>query len=457
MVIPSEILTAITRETGGGLVVVLGAGCSLESPTSLRLASEYARDGYRKLVANGRVPENADLNDEDLAAVASYCVEHAKREALRELVPLEPFRLAESNVGTQIVMALLREDLVRMVVTLNLDLSANNALTKVSSNSDVVVISRQDQHGAYGVRNLVYLHGNVSEQPDLWVLTTEDLVKAETSGWHQLMAVMATAASVTLFAGMGSEANVFARSVQWIRANLPEGQTSVYLASLDDGPVSEFASSLKIDNEHYIKLGWCDLMRAIGHRACQEMTSVLLESANAVQREASWRYSNVDCTGIEQPLLRLGLIGLGQVRALWLGDDTNYLPQRGIPQQEVNRLAELLVLAAAVAIHLGTSFNVSTFGAIDFEERPSVLLRSGGRFDWTALETRVRREYREAPNAHLFPRQAILAHARNRPTNNRVPLDIVDGGGDPRDVAVGDSQVTFLDFDDVLANPGLVG
>jgi hypothetical protein len=37
-----------------------------------------------------------------------------------------------------------------------------------------------------------------------------------------------------------------------------------------------------------------------------------------------------------------------------------------------------------------------------------------------------------------------------------VPVDIVEGMGHPNDIAIGDSDVVFLDFDEVLANPGLV-
>jgi hypothetical protein len=455
-VIPPEILTAVTRETGGGLAVILGAGCSLEPPTRLRLATYYAQRGYKRLVANGQVPEDGELDANDLAAVASHCVEHAGRPALRELLPVESFRTAESNCGTQIVVALIREDIVRTLVTLNLDMSVNHALTELSSGGDVAVISRQDGHSQYGAKNLVYLHGNVTEQPEHWVLTNEDLVHAEESGWHQLMAVLATATPVTLFAGMGSTANVFANSVKWIAEKLPSGQTAAYLASLDDGPVSEFAVSLKIDDAHYIKLGWCDLMQAIGERVSKEMISALLDSAQSVQHEADWPHPGVSCATLQDPLLSLGLVGLGRLRAVWLGEDLNYLPQRALPPQELNRLSELLVAVAMVALHLGSGVNVSTFGAIDFEGKANVLVRSGGRRSWTALESRVRREYRTAPDAHLFPRKAILAHARNRPADARVPIDIVDGGENPTDIAVGDAQVTFFDCDEVFANPGMV-
>jgi hypothetical protein len=353
-------------------------------------------------------------------------------------------------------MALIREDIVRTVVTLNLDMSANHALAELSSEGEVAVISRHDGHSQYGAKNLVYLHSNVSEQLEHWVLTEEDLERAEGSGWHKLMAVLATATPVTLFAGMGSLANVFANSVQWIANNLPGGQTAVYLASLDEGPDSQFAKSLKIDDEHYIKLGWCDLMYAIGQRVCEEMISDLLQSADAVQQEDGWSHANVSCAALEQPLLRLGLIGLGRVRAVWLGEDSRYLPQRNLPQGELHRCSELLVVAAIIARHLGSDPNISTFGAIDFGGRADVLVRSGGRRSWTALESRVRNEYRTAPDAHLFPRKAILAHARNRPDEARVPVDIVEGMGHPNDIAIGDSDVVFLDFDEVLANPGLV-
>jgi hypothetical protein len=433
----------------------MGAGCSLEAPTGLKIASYYAREGYRRLVANSSVPEEATLSDWDLAAVASHCVEHAGRDVLEELLPVERFRTAESNLGTQIAAALVREDIVRTVVTLNLDLSASNALSAMSSRGDVSVISRQDGQSHYGANNLVYLHGNVEEDPKYWVLTHEDLANAEGSGWHQLIATLTTATPVVLFAGMGSTANVFAESVEWIGEKLPSGSTSVYLASLDDGPVSKFATSLHIDADHYIKLGWCDLMAGIGARVCEEMISTLLQHATEVQREGEWPHAVVDCNRLVAPMLHLGLLGLGRVRALWLGEETKYLPQRFLPEQELNRFAELLVVSVAVAAHLQAIPMFSTRGAVNFGGQSAVLIRSGGRLTWTELEYRVRREYGSTPDAHLLPRKVILAHARNRPSDDRVPIDIIGGPGDPGDIAVGDSDVAFLSADDVLAEPGL--
>lgn len=454
--IPSKILTAVSRAAGGGLTVILGAGCSLERPTDLKLATYYAHEGYRRLVADNRVPEDDDLDDGDLAAVASHCVSHASRDALRELLPVAPFRTAEPNGGTLTVVALMREDIVRTVVTLNLDMSPNHALAQLSSGSDIAELTPQDGFSQYGAKNLVYLHGTVAEQPDYWILTKEDLELAEASGWHQVMAVLATAAPVTLFAGMGSKANVFAQSVQWLAEKLPEGQTDVYLASLDDGPVSDFAKSLKIDDAHYIKLGWCELMQSIGHRVCQEMISNLLQAAEAVQQDPGWTHSNVNCTLLEGPLLRLGLLGLGRVRAVWLGEHSKYLPQHNLSRGELNRFAELLVVAAIVAMHLDSDPSISTFGSIDFPGRANILVRSGGGRSWTTLESQVRNEYRTAVDAHLLPRKAVLAHATNRPDETRVPTDIVEGLGHPDDIAVGDADVVFLDFDEVLIDPGRV-
>lgn len=58
--LPPDLLGAVAAKEGGRVVLVLGAGCSKESPTDLPLAGDLARECHRQLVENGC------LHDEDV-------------------------------------------------------------------------------------------------------------------------------------------------------------------------------------------------------------------------------------------------------------------------------------------------------------------------------------------------------------------------------------------------------
>ena len=51
--LPSAILHAISSDGGGRIVLVLGAGCSVEEPTDLPLSGDLSEDCHRRLCADG--------------------------------------------------------------------------------------------------------------------------------------------------------------------------------------------------------------------------------------------------------------------------------------------------------------------------------------------------------------------------------------------------------------------
>src|SRR5271156_4507982 len=68
--IPAHVLQAVADQTGR-LALVVGAGCSLEPPTSLELSDEYARRVHEELVLEHVLDEGECTNPNDLSAVAS--------------------------------------------------------------------------------------------------------------------------------------------------------------------------------------------------------------------------------------------------------------------------------------------------------------------------------------------------------------------------------------------------
>ncbi len=121
--LPADLLHA-AAERQGLVVLVVGAGCSLEAPTNLRLASDYAIDVHRRLLLDGVLEENECQQPDDLSLVASAVWErHGSQAAVVERLPRSGFRTARPNEGYLIAAALLREGAVSAVLTLNFDLA----------------------------------------------------------------------------------------------------------------------------------------------------------------------------------------------------------------------------------------------------------------------------------------------------------------------------------------------
>ena len=143
--LPSDLLLAISAAQGGRVVLVTGAGCSAEPPTSLPLARQCAEDAHRRLVEDTILDSGDCMAPEDLSSVADAVF--TKRGSQSELVnrlPIEEFRHAEPNEGHLLAAAMLRERAIGCVVTLNFDLAMSSALSRLGA-ADVAEIARPQE------------------------------------------------------------------------------------------------------------------------------------------------------------------------------------------------------------------------------------------------------------------------------------------------------------------------
>ena len=69
-ILPTQLFQAISASGGGRVVLILGAGCSKEPPTSLPLGGELSEDCHRKLVQDGVLSDGEVTDNHDLSAVA---------------------------------------------------------------------------------------------------------------------------------------------------------------------------------------------------------------------------------------------------------------------------------------------------------------------------------------------------------------------------------------------------
>src|SRR5207247_1632711 len=132
MPIPAALLEAISHPAGGRVVLVLGAGCSFEAPTSLPLSRQCAEDAHARLTEDNILAPGDCSSPGDLSAVADavWAVRHRQRD-LVERLPVDAFRSAEPNEGYILAAALLYERALNSVMTLNFDLAMSHAMAAI--------------------------------------------------------------------------------------------------------------------------------------------------------------------------------------------------------------------------------------------------------------------------------------------------------------------------------------
>jgi hypothetical protein len=206
--IPSELLAAAAR-ADDQIVIVMGAGCSKEAPTSLPLAGELSNRIYRTLVANGVLPSDACADAGDLSAVAQAVKDKTGSQRLVvDEFPPDAFRGAQPNEGHLLLAAFLREGVVADVLSLNFDLSVSTAVAQLGGSVEVRIIKGPEEHDRFGPRNLVYLHRNIESPADELILRPEQLESEWSNQWEEAVARRALSGPVTVFVGLGSPAAV---------------------------------------------------------------------------------------------------------------------------------------------------------------------------------------------------------------------------------------------------------
>jgi hypothetical protein len=353
--VPAAVLQHVAAASGGQVVVVTGAGCSMEPPTSLLSGGSYSENAYAALVHDGILTEHAVPEPWDLSKLADIVQDvTGDLKALTDRLPGNAWRMSTPNVGHRYAAALLIEGALRCVVTLNYDLAIQNALGQLGSPPNVTVIKGPEEHDAMGATSLVYLHRSAESPPASWVLRKSDLDNAWQDGWEEILAKGALSAPVTVFAGLGSPAAVLTESVATLAAL---GGTSYYLA--DPDPTGPFFDALSDHLAEVIKLGWCDLMRTLGDRVVQYQLATLTDATRALAQSRSLGAAVVAAALASVAGLRL--LPLGATRAAWLLHGKPYLRRE---ESQDERLADSLLSIGEVSVALGAAPSVLADGVV---------------------------------------------------------------------------------------------
>lgn len=451
--LPPELLHAVS-ERAGRIALVIGAGCSLEQPTNLRLASHYAEDAHRQLVANGVLMDTDCATPWDLSAVASAVKAKCGEQApMVRCLPRNDFRLAQPNDGYLLAAALLRERVIADVLTLNFDLALTHALGVLSA-SEVSVVPGPQAADQLGASMVVYLHRCVEELDlERWILTVEALTEEWQDHWEEVVARRVVACPVVVFVGLGSPAAVLTQSVTRVREALEPGQHQVYV--VDPAESTQFEAALNLAADAHHRLGWSAFMQEIANRLLIEFVSELATAGTELCTQHNWPdevgYIQDLCTRLHSG----GLVVLGKIRATWLLDTQQYTPD----DARRSLIADLLLGVGLVERAADVSARFREDGVVelvrDGATATSLLPASGsGTLRWSALEPKVLQKI-ERLAATSRPEHVLVSGVMGQPIAETAPPEDLISGDAGEDIVQGFRRPTMISVDDVRANPNI--
>jgi hypothetical protein len=452
--LPPELLAAISHPGGGRVVLITGAGCSVEAPTSLKLAGDLSTDCHRKLVADGVIEDGACDRPDDLSRVADVVFEVTGSQApLVERFPPEHLRHAEPNVGHVVAAALLREAAVSSVMTLNFDLAQSSALA-LSGAIEVATVRGPEDYQKLSALNLIYLHRNIDSDPEELILRTVPLENDWRDRWEEVVAGRVIASPVVVFAGLGSPAAVLVETVRRIISSLEQaGATSrVYVVDPGRPEDSRFFDTLGLGADVYVQLPWSDFMSQLGGRVLEEQLADLRDNCERLATDHGW--DEEDVSGLCNQLRHRGLVWFGQLRARWFLEEGAYLPSHSVSPLLV---ADLLLGVAMIQRLAGVQAHLQDEGIVEFEaangRRVSVICCSGGgHMRWALVEGRVLARRRAIGARLSAPRRALVAGVSGGRTEVSTPPDIVAGTED-NSVVTGAFEFEIVTIDEIRADP----
>lgn len=418
------LLSAVAGRTGR-VVLVLGAGCSLEYPTDLKLASAYSVEAHTALVRDGVLAEGDCENPADLSLLASAVA--AKVGGQAELVsrlPLTQFRQAVSNSGYRVAAALLREGAVSSVMTLNFDLAMSDALHWAQA-SEVSEIPGPGAMRHLGARSVIYLHRNVEELDyERWILRIEALETEWRDDWEDVVAARVVASPVVVFAGLGSPASVLTETAR----RITQAANDVDISVVDPAETAPFIQLLGVESASHVRLGWCDFMEQLGARVHAEICDGIEAACRSICEENDWQDEFAGISEIRTCVEVLGLLDTGAMRSRWLGENSGYTPD----DDRRSLIADLLLGIGIIKRESAASPSLCADGLVVFvassgiESR--VLALSGlGTARWSAMEARVAQAVGRLP-VHRRPRGVLVSGTLGpRGADLAPPPDLIVG------------------------------
>lgn len=459
MDLPPELRQAISSLDGGKVSLVIGAGCSVEPPTSLPVSSTISEEIHRLLVADGVLQHGDCPNPADLSVLADavFSKTNSQRDVVDRLRERYDLKLATPNHGYSIAAALLCEGAIASVVTLNFDLALTTALSELGAGKIVGVVERPEDLLFQKAINLYYLHRNVNAaDPESWVLRTATLRNEWKGHWEQIIANRVLSAPVVVFAGLGTPVAVLLESTRLLRQALP-GTTRLYQADPGERTESKFFGELGIDPAAYLRCGWGELMDEFSQRLSLEHVARLREAVAREVQEDGLPDEDIAC--FVERLQSVGLVKLGKLRACWLLHDKPYCPV----DDAVSGLLGDLVLALAMVARVSDALPViADDGIVEFHRDGRIvsayLIASGrGHRGRAAIEARIESRRLDYRSRAAPPRGVLVGGTLDAwAAPATPPRDILQGDGIEADLVAGPTTLRFFHVSELRANQDLI-
>lgn len=436
---PPELLGCVSDIAGGRLVIVTGAGSSMDWPTGLRSGAEYSELAFAALVQDQLLEANSCDQPRDLSLVADAVFDaYGAQEHLTDRLPRSDWRNASPNEGHRIAAALLIDGLVRAIVTLNYDMAFQAALSELGAPSQVTIAKGPEDHAKLSGRSLIYLHRSAESDPETWVLRKADLDDAWRGGWEAMIAAGVLYAPVTLFAGLGSPAAVLTETVRHLA-----GLGSRYFLA-DPFGGGAFEQALSDHLTAILRVGWVELMKTLSLRAAAAQAKQLEMDARDRARTLGVAHDLVE--QVCAVLGEIGLVQLGRLRSAWLLHNKPFCPRQDGPQSA--HLADLLLALSAAMGTLEADLDIAEDGSLC-----QLMLRDSGRSfsvqcahgmglnTWAEMWSRL--EMR--PSRRLGSGRSRVVIAAGLVEDSRaLPDDLVEGTPSPDDLVRGPESVVLL-------------
>ena len=440
----------------GRIALIVGAGCSLDAPTSLELSSVYARRVHEALVADNVLTEGECTDPEDLSLLASLVFDKTgAQEPVVSRLPRGAFRDAQANEGYRVAAALLLEGAVAALLTLNFDLAMNDALRFVGAGDAVSVIAEPESLDTLGTRVVVYLHRNANEaDEENWVLRAEVIDAAWKGRWEEVIAQRVLTSPVVVFAGLGSPAGVLTESIKWIRGCLDGDGHRAYV--VDPSAEASFKEALALPEGAHIQMGWGPFMRCLADRLATEQKQALAEACQALCAGNRWPEEAANIDELCETFFERNLLGSGRQRAAWLLRDREYLPD----DQQVRDLIAYLLLGLGVAKrHCDVTLNVRRDGIVELRRDGALMgsclpVSAEGTKHWTAMEPRIRQAL-AAFTDYERPSTVLLGSLQGTLPDDVTPPDNIVFDDSPNSIVTPATGPAYFTVDSVREDPTL--
>ena len=441
MSIPSHLLKSVCEPGGGRIVLVLGAGASMDAPTSLKSGARVSLDAHQRLVDDGLLSVGEVVHDWDLAELADVVwAKFGSQKELADRLPHHDWRMAKPNRGHHEAAALLAEGAVRSVLTINYDLAQQHALVEIDGRSTMTTVVRgpEDTDSLSG-RTLVYLHRSCDADCEDWILRASLIADTAIQVWETAVADSILMSPVVVFVGLGSPAPILSQTVARLVASTGISCYLVDPADPDPTDPNTFHASLNGSATH-IPMAWCDFASALADRLRDDAVRRLVDAG--CERLTELGGHSAAWTTIRTAMLKVPLHQLGRKRASWLLRRQSYCAETDVDNA---LLGDLIAAVAAVAEAVqATSIALDGRGTVRIgmasgNTVPMRIANAAGLRTWNSVATELSRELDDWP----APDYRLVLFSNPDAKADLAPIDLVRLG-DPTDLIRGADQIVAL-------------